>query len=148
MIGIYKITCLVNGMVYVGQSKNIEARWKAHIKYFRSNKNTYLMQKDYNLYGLKSFKFDVVEECSMLDLKARENYWIEQIGTYNVAGTDKFSKVMKGKNKINLENYKDEIISLWKSNTSTRTISQLYKVDPKTIHRRLEEWGVKSKTKI
>lgn len=148
MIGIYKITCLVNGMVYVGQSKNIKARWKAHIKYFKSNKNNHLMQNDYTLYGIKAFKFDVIEECSIEDLKSRENYWIKQIGTYNVVGTDKFSKIMKSKNKINLEAYKKDIISLWKSNTPTKIISQLYKVDPKTIHRRLEEWGVKPKTKI
>lgn len=148
MIGIYKITCLVNGMIYIGQSKDIEIRWKSHIKYFKRNKNSHLIQTHYNLYGIESFVFEVVEECSIQDLKLREAYWIKQIGTYNVAGTDKFSKVMKGKNKICLEMFKEEIISLWKMGTPTKAIGQLYQVDPKTIHRRLEEWSIKPKTRI
>ena len=30
MIGIYKITNKINQKVYIGQSNNIEARWKDH----------------------------------------------------------------------------------------------------------------------
>ncbi|MDR0677008.1 MAG: GIY-YIG nuclease family protein [Elusimicrobiota bacterium] len=30
MIGIYKITNNINGKTYIGQSRNIERRWKDH----------------------------------------------------------------------------------------------------------------------
>ena len=30
MIGIYKIENLVNGKIYIGQSQNIERRWREH----------------------------------------------------------------------------------------------------------------------
>ena len=42
MIGIYKITNKVNGKVYIGQSDNIERRWKNHKKdAFWSNGHVY-----------------------------------------------------------------------------------------------------------
>lgn len=36
MIGIYKIENKVNGKVYVGQSIDINTRWKCHISYLNS----------------------------------------------------------------------------------------------------------------
>ena len=32
MVGIYKITCLKNKRIYIGQSVNIIKRWAQHIK--------------------------------------------------------------------------------------------------------------------
>ena len=44
MIGIYKITNNVNGKIYIGQSVNIEKRWKDHISASK-NKNYYNHKK-------------------------------------------------------------------------------------------------------
>lgn len=78
--GIYKITNILNGKKYVGQSTNIIRRWSHHktnlIK--GTHVNLYL-QRAVNKYGLKSFSFDVIEtvEKSMLD--EREAYWIQKL---------------------------------------------------------------------
>lgn len=55
--GIYKITNLVNGKVYIGASKNIEKRWSSH----RSGHTT--IAKELQTFGLENFKFDVLLEC-------------------------------------------------------------------------------------
>ena len=41
MIGIYKITNKLNGKVYIGQSRDIDARWRQHI----NAKDAALIQK-------------------------------------------------------------------------------------------------------
>ena len=73
MIGIYKITNLINGKVYIGQSIHIEIRWKEH-KY--SNDATPLHQA-FNKYGIDNFKFEVVEECTIDELNELEIYYIQ-----------------------------------------------------------------------
>ena len=55
-IGIYKIECLINHKVYIGQSTNIELRWKHHIYQLKKNnhENKYL-QAAWNKYGSSNF---------------------------------------------------------------------------------------------
>ena len=56
--GIYKITNLVNGKVYIGASKNIEKRWGEHRRDVSSP-----IHSDLETYGLENFKFEVLLEC-------------------------------------------------------------------------------------
>lgn len=58
--GIYLITCKKNNKKYIGQSINIRDRWKRHIRSLKNNnhRNDY-MQKFWNKYGEKSFKFEI-----------------------------------------------------------------------------------------
>lgn len=85
MIGIYKITNLVNGKVYVGKSVDIEERWEDHKRESFNRKS-----KDYNKYlyqsirkhGLENFSFEVIEECSKEDLNDREIYWIKEYQSF------------------------------------------------------------------
>ena len=56
--GVYKITNLVNGKVYIGASKNIEKRWRDHKKRINSP-----IHSDLESYGLDNFKFEVLLEC-------------------------------------------------------------------------------------
>lgn len=82
-IGIYKITNTVNSKVYIGSSINIESRWKNHLSVLSCghHENTGL-QKDYNLYGVEAFSFQVLEEIETDDndfISDREEYWTEKI---------------------------------------------------------------------
>lgn len=80
MIGIYKITNLINNRCYIGQSRNIQKRWTDHKNTaFNSNKDgyDYPLYKSIRKYGLENFLFEVIEECSISSLNERENYWIK-----------------------------------------------------------------------
>ena len=65
--GIYKITNLINSKVYIGQSRNIEERWKEHIEK-GNNQNSeeynYPLYQAFRKYGIDNFKFEILEECS------------------------------------------------------------------------------------
>lgn len=81
--GIYKITNLKNGKVYIGQSQNIYYRRKQHFTALRAHRheNTQ-MQKDWNN-DSHGFRWDVVEYCSIDKLNEREEYWIKQYDSVN-----------------------------------------------------------------
>lgn len=62
--GIYRITNLINGREYIGQSVNIETRWKTHISTSKNKKrkyHNYPLYKAMRKYGLENFKFEILE---------------------------------------------------------------------------------------
>ena len=86
MTGIYCITNKINGKCYVGQSINIEQRWKAHrTRPFCTNNSQYnsIFYRAIRKYGLENFIFTVLEECSQDILNEREVFWIKKLDSYN-----------------------------------------------------------------
>ena len=84
MIGIYKITNLVNNKVYIGQSKNIDYRFSLHKSYLLNNHHENIhLQRAWNRYGEENFKFEVIEECEESKLTEKEQYWIDYYGGLN-----------------------------------------------------------------
>lgn len=75
--GIYKIVNTVNNKVYVGQSVEIERRWKRHKRELNDNKhgNDYL-QRAWNKHDKKNFRFEIIEICKEEELNKREMFWI------------------------------------------------------------------------
>lgn len=79
MIGIYKITNIKNGKVYIGQSVKIETRIKQHKRLLRDNNHqNYLLQDDWNIYGEKSFSFEVIQKCRSVYLNEIEKHTIKE----------------------------------------------------------------------
>ena len=77
--GIYKITNTVNQMTYVGQSVDLKARWRQHIKR-GIGAETPLKNKLYPAmeeFGVWNFTFEVVEICKKEELNEREQFWQE-----------------------------------------------------------------------
>lgn len=86
MQGIYKFTCKINNKVYIGQSVNIENRFKSHLSNY-NNKNL----KDYNTkfyralrkYGISNFSFEIIEEVKNKELlNSREIFWISYFDSF------------------------------------------------------------------
>lgn len=99
-IGIYLITHKVTGDRYVGMSRTIEQRWKAHLKRLEQGKHhSKAMQALANEYGLDSFTFEILEECEPepgkrieLTLRSAEEIWMEQLRPeLNLKGTERVS---------------------------------------------------------
>ena len=101
-IGIYSITCTVNGKQYVGQSIDIDRRKSQHRR-----KPPSKMLEDVKKYGWDAFKFDVLELCDEKELTPRENYYLELLKPeYNIKtegnsmsqeGRQRLSNLKRGK---------------------------------------------------
>lgn len=72
MVGIYLIKNKLNQKVYIGQSKDIENRFKEHFYH-----NQTLLDKDIRLYGKDNFEFIILQECSIDQLDLLEEKYIK-----------------------------------------------------------------------
>lgn len=81
MVGIYKITKKSNGKSYIGQSNDINRRIEEH-KY----KNDLAIDKAIQKYGIESFTYEILEECTLDELDEKETYWIAYYNTYKGSG--------------------------------------------------------------
>lgn len=78
--GIYKITSIENGRVYIGQTKqSFNDRWRSHVRRGlraepgTNNKLYSAMWED----GPENFTFEIVEQCKAEELNEKEKYYIE-----------------------------------------------------------------------
>ncbi|MBV5307105.1 MAG: GIY-YIG nuclease family protein [Desulfobulbaceae bacterium] len=93
--GIYKISNLSNGKFYIGQSRDISARWKAHTLSLQNDSNESVVRMAFAKYKLRNqvskhgvygnFKFEIIELCAEDELLEKEKYYIETLKPqYNV----------------------------------------------------------------
>ncbi|SRR5258707_5561490 len=82
--GIYKITCLENGKIYIGSSLNMRQRCFDHSSRLNRNKhdNTHL-QSAWNKYGKGAFIIEVVELVMPWSILDREQYWLDTLQSYD-----------------------------------------------------------------
>lgn len=80
MIGIYCFTNKINNKKYVGQSINIEDRYKNHKYNYKKGATSFY--KAIQEYGWNNFYFEVLEECLSEELNEKERYWIEHLNSF------------------------------------------------------------------
>lgn len=83
--GIYKITNLINGHCYIGQSRNIEDRWaKEKHRAFNPNTEEYKTTRSqaFRKYGLENFSFEILEICKISELNKKEKFYINKYDSY------------------------------------------------------------------
>ena len=81
--GIYKITRLKTGEIYIGKSTNVKDRWVQHCKtvYGAGTIAHSILHTTMAKDGLEQFTFELVEEVPKEKLTEREKYWIMFYGS-------------------------------------------------------------------
>ncbi len=82
MIGIYKITNTKNEKSYVGQSLNIEERWRQHKQAIKTSDKSWYPLARQESDGIDDFTFSVLQECKKEELDELEDYWIDYYKSY------------------------------------------------------------------
>lgn len=87
--GVYKITNLINGKCYVGQSIKLKDRLATH----RRHKEDSLFHKAIRKYGIENFHFEIIIYCDRQDLNLYENLFIL---TFNTRSPNGYNLSMDG----------------------------------------------------
>lgn len=134
MIGIYKIENLINGKCYIGQSVDIQKRWKAH-----KNSAFNTMDKSYNYplykalrkYSLENFSFEILEECLIQELNEKEKYFIKKYDSF----FNGYNQTLGGdtSKNINKENIIGIISDLENTSLKHKEIAEKWNVSQETV---------------
>lgn len=77
--GVYAITCLSSGKMYIGQAENFNKRLKMHFSLLKRNKHHCVhLQRAFNKYGENNFSWNVVEYCDLSKLDELEQMHIDK----------------------------------------------------------------------
>ena len=134
MIGIYKITNLINGKMYIGQSIDIEKRWEEH-KFYSGKENT-AIQSAFKKYGISNFSFEVIEECLREELDAKEIYWIAKYDSFN----NGYNLTQGGMSKHRLDY--DLIIKTYSKLKSIHATSKKLDIHRDSVRKALEHFDI------
>ena len=76
--GVYAIRNLVDGKVYIGSAQNLRHRKSQHFSDLRCGRHASRhLQRAFEKHGAAAFVFDVLEECAVDELIAREQVYID-----------------------------------------------------------------------
>lgn len=153
---IYKITNILNGKVYIGQTiKSLSTRRSSHI---RSSNNKKLNPKSIHHHikeiGIENFKFEVIKECnSKNELDEFEKFYISDLksnnplfgynltsgGSGNYEASYEYRKYMSGLSrcKISIDVYDDSGV-FFMTFTSINEAGRVMNISPKKINRVLK----------
>lgn len=130
--GIYKITNTKTNKIYIGESVNVITRLATHFSDLDRDKHINLeMQHDFDLYGNKSFEYELIEKTTReksvlraLEEKYIARYTNEGKTLYN-GGNDGFLHVKERRDKIkNEQRAKRALHRVDKSNVRSKEKSQ------------------------
>lgn len=133
MIGIYKITNLINKKVYIGQSIHIERRWQEHCQ--PSSRS--LIGKAIQKYGKEHFTFQILEECTEEQLDDLEEKYISKCNSVVPNGYN-IETASKGKTSFafyDQEVFIDIVKDIISDKLTFTSIAEKYDLSRRTIQR-------------
>lgn len=82
MIGIYMIRNLINDKKYIGQSVDIERRFKEHKNRMFYTEYETCFYRALKKYGIENFSFEILEICKKEEMDEKEKEYIQKFKTY------------------------------------------------------------------
>lgn len=151
---------MINKKVYIGQSKNIDARKNKHFTLLRHNKhNNKHLQSAWNKYSEQNFVFEIIESFEYYDpniINEREIFWIKYYNSFdknfgynNTSGGDgikNYKHTEEAKKKISEASKKQKLSkehkeALLKSITGRKkSEEELKKLSNAAKGRKISEW--------
>ena len=86
-MGVFRITNLANGKIFIGSSIDLIAIW--HAQKLQLNAGIHpneQLQSDWKQFGPENFKYDILEEITQEDEPAMEDLVNEELQPYNEKG--------------------------------------------------------------
>ena len=78
---IYKLTNMVNGKLYVGQTDStLEKRWSKHVRTAKLG-SPFALSRAIRKYGPEKFKSEIIETVEIANLSNREIFWIKELNS-------------------------------------------------------------------
>lgn len=132
MVGIYMFTNKIDHKSYIGQSRDIQRRYKEHKT--KETENT-VFHDAIKYYGFDNFDFEILEECDVSELNDKEIFYIEKLKTYEPYG---YNQTHGGSfphtNKLSSIHDVEKIIELLANTKLSNTeIGNLFNVSDQTI---------------
>lgn len=82
---IYKITNLINGKVYIGQTNNLKRRWHQYKHASKQSEHCQLITKAIAKYGIDNFKIEKIDEVdSREEANEKEEYYMNLYDSRNL----------------------------------------------------------------
>lgn len=82
IVCVYKITNIINGKIYIGQTVNLRKRISSYTR-IENNGNNRLIIKAIKYYGHNNFSIEILEECDVVDLNKLEHHYIKLFRSSN-----------------------------------------------------------------
>lgn len=80
-IGVYKITCLITNLIYVGYSTNLKNREQIYSQ--NQAKNQLKITESIKNHRWTNHKFEIIEYCDEKFLRKKEKFWIKKYDSFN-----------------------------------------------------------------
>lgn len=98
MNGIYKFENLINHKIYIGQTTNLEERYKKHIKNIEDISHNEIFYKALRKYGIENFSYEILEQFDTLDENQLNLLEIFYINKYNSLVPNGYNMIPGGSN--------------------------------------------------
>lgn len=147
LIGIYKITNLINNKVYIGQTIDYERRINEHIRHYpNSNYHDFnsLLYRAIRKYGINNFSFEMIEECDTNELDDKEIKWIKKYNAYcNWPNSNGYNMTIGGQG--NRKITPEQVLEEWNNGLSKQEIVKKFSLSTTTVKFYLRTCNISTK---